>query len=86
VFADRLVGMAHERGIAVLVWTVDEPAWMNRLLDAGADGVITDRPDLLREVMLSRGVWVSPPVTPARGTARASSGPAGPAGRGCAGG
>lgn len=55
--ADRLVQMGAELGVRVLVWTVNEPALMHRLLDVGVDGVITDRPDLLREVLVARGQW-----------------------------
>ncbi len=54
VFADRVVAMAHELGARVLVWTVNGPVVMQRLLDAGVDGIITDRPDLLREVLAGR--------------------------------
>jgi len=57
VFAERFVSMARERGIEVLVWTVDDPPLMHRLLDAGVDGIITDRPDLLREVLIARRAW-----------------------------
>lgn len=55
--AERLVQMAADLGVRVLAWTVDEPALMHRLLDLGVDGVITDRPDLLREVLVRRGQW-----------------------------
>ena len=79
VFAERLVAMAADLGVRVLVWTVDDPALMHRLLDEGVDGVITDRPDLLREVLVARDAWTAP--QPAGG----AIGPAGPAGPGGAG-
>jgi glycerophosphoryl diester phosphodiesterase len=60
VFVERLVAGAHRIGVRVVVWTVDDPATMSRLLDAGVDGIITDRPDLLREVLISRGQWHAP--------------------------
>ncbi len=63
VFADRLVGMSHEIGVEVVTWTVDDPAVMRTLLDAGVDAIITDRPDVLREVLISRRQW-SPMTAP----------------------
>jgi glycerophosphoryl diester phosphodiesterase len=59
IFDQRIVAGAHERGIRVLVWTVDVPAEMHRLFDVGVDGIITDRPDLLREVLIARGTWTT---------------------------
>ncbi|MEY2931811.1 MAG: hypothetical protein RL033_2560 [Pseudomonadota bacterium] len=50
----RLLEAAHQRGVAVHVWTIDEPAEMNRLLDAGVDGLMSDDPDRLLEVMRTR--------------------------------
>jgi len=47
----RFIAMAHRKGLAVHVWTVDDPADMRLLLDRGADGVQTDRPDLLAELL-----------------------------------
>ncbi len=60
VHSERVIARAHDLGIRVVVWTVDEPATMRSLLDAGVDGIITDRPDLLREVLVSRGQWARP--------------------------
>jgi glycerophosphoryl diester phosphodiesterase len=61
VHSERVIDRAHELGIRVVVWTVDDPATMRALLDAGVDGIITDRPDVLREVLVARGQWVRPP-------------------------
>jgi glycerophosphoryl diester phosphodiesterase len=60
ILAERMISMAHEAGLKVIVWTVNDPFEMKRLLDQGVDGVITDRPDLLRAVMTQRGVWPRP--------------------------
>jgi glycerophosphoryl diester phosphodiesterase len=57
IFVERLVAMSHDIGIRVVTWTVDEPVVMRRLLDAGVDAIITDRPDVLREVLVSRDQW-----------------------------
>ncbi len=60
VFRDDLVMRAHDAGVRVVVWTVNDTDTMNRLLDHGVDGIISDRPDLLREVLISRGQWHTP--------------------------
>jgi glycerophosphoryl diester phosphodiesterase len=50
------VAEAHALGLKVLPWTVNEPGQIGRMLDLGADGLITDRPDLARRVMAERGM------------------------------
>ncbi|MFO7634224.1 MAG: glycerophosphodiester phosphodiesterase family protein [Caldilinea sp.] len=45
--SQALLDEAHELGLTVIPWTVNEPADMQRLIEMGVDGLITDRPDLL---------------------------------------
>ena len=47
---------AHDHGLAVHVWTIDDAAEMERLLDLGVDGVMTDRPSVLEPILQRRGV------------------------------
>jgi glycerophosphoryl diester phosphodiesterase len=62
-----LVADAHDSGLAVIPWTIDDPATMASLMDAGVDGIITDYPDRLRELMAERGLRLPKPVRKARG-------------------
>lgn len=53
----RLLDTAQQLGIAVHVWTIDDESQMHELLDAGVDGIMTDRTRVLREVFTQRGMW-----------------------------
>jgi len=46
-----LCAEAHHRGLAVYVWTVDDVPTMRRLAAAGVDGIMTNNPERLREVV-----------------------------------
>ncbi len=59
----RLIRAFHARGLAVHIWTVDDLATMKRLLDWGVDGIVTDRPDRLADLLSERGTR---PPAPAR--------------------
>jgi glycerophosphoryl diester phosphodiesterase len=54
----ELVADAHERGLRVTVWTVNDPAAMAAFIDLGVDGIVTDYPDRARIVLESRGLPV----------------------------
>lgn len=55
VVDDRLVAAAHAHGLAVHVWTVDDAAEMEQLVDVGVDGVMSDTPSVLVRVLQARG-------------------------------
>ena len=48
---------AHALGLAVHVWTINDKAEMARLLDLGADGIMTDQVSVLRDVLAERDQW-----------------------------
>jgi glycerophosphoryl diester phosphodiesterase len=56
VVTKDFVARAHANGLAVHVWTINDRAEMERLIDLGVDGVMTDRPTLLEAVLRERGV------------------------------
>jgi glycerophosphoryl diester phosphodiesterase len=61
-----LVSESHALGLKVVVWTVNQEADMARLIEMGVDGIISDRPDLLRETAAEKGIALPAgfPVTP----------------------
>lgn len=60
---ESAVRAAQSLGLKVMPWTVNEPADMRRLLDWKVDGIITDFPDRLRDVMRERGMALPQGVT-----------------------
>ena len=58
----RSIAEAHQLGLPVIVWTVNRPEEMARLIDMGADGIISDRPDLLRVEAARKGIPLPAPA------------------------
>lgn len=57
----QMVDKAHQAGMKVIPWTVDDTPTMNKLINDGADGLITDYPDRLRQVMARHGFKLPKP-------------------------
>mgnify|MGYP006204389077 CR=1 FL=1 len=57
VVTPAFVRRCHAAGLHVHVWTINERDEMNRLLDLGVDGIMTDQADVLAQVMDERGFW-----------------------------
>ena len=62
----ELIAEAHALGLLVVVWTVNKPEDMTRMIELGVDGIISDRPDLLRQVAGEKGIALptGTPVAP----------------------
>jgi glycerophosphoryl diester phosphodiesterase len=54
ILTPRLIRDLHHQGVHVHVWTVNDPADMDRLLDWGVDGIVSDRPDVLARILERR--------------------------------
>ncbi|WP_326813635.1 MULTISPECIES: glycerophosphodiester phosphodiesterase family protein [unclassified Streptomyces] len=52
----KMISEAHERGLKVIPWTCDDPATIEALMDMGIDGIITDYPNRVRDIMADRGM------------------------------
>lgn len=61
IVSRRFVRQAHRAGLPVKVWTVNDPADIRRLVAWGVDGIITDRPDIAREVIGRPAAAAGPP-------------------------
>jgi glycerophosphoryl diester phosphodiesterase len=45
--------------VSVYFWTINDPGQVQKLIDLGADGIMTDRPTMLREVLRNNNLWTS---------------------------
>lgn len=64
-YADEaMVAEAHARGLKVVPWTCDDMPTVAALMDAGVDGVITDYPNRVRQLMADRGLPLPRPYRP----------------------
>lgn len=61
--SEAMLREARRLGLPVVVWTVNDPAQVRKMLDLGVDGIISDRPDLVRRIMAERGMTL-PRATP----------------------
>lgn len=57
LITNRFIRTARKRGVQVHVWTVNERDEMEALLDMGVDGIMTDRPSLLKQILVRRNQW-----------------------------
>jgi glycerophosphoryl diester phosphodiesterase len=64
IVTERWVRAAHRAGLPVHVWTIDDAPTMKDLLDLGVDGIMTDRPRILLEVLATRNQPVPVPPGP----------------------
>ena len=55
-----VVRRAHAAGVHVHAWTVDRARHQRQMIDAGVDGIFTDRTDVLKDVLRERGLWEEP--------------------------
>jgi glycerophosphoryl diester phosphodiesterase len=67
--SEAMVRQAHARKLRVIPWTTNDPATIEALMDMGVDGIITDYPDRVRQIMADRGMRLPKSYKPRRGRA-----------------
>ena len=58
LITETFIQRVHSMGKVIHAWTINEPEEMNRLLDLGVDGIMTDKPQILKDVLVDRNEWV----------------------------
>jgi glycerophosphoryl diester phosphodiesterase len=56
VMTERFIREAHAKGLHVEPWTVDDPELMKQYIEWGVDGIMTDRPDVMMDVLKEMGL------------------------------
>jgi glycerophosphoryl diester phosphodiesterase len=65
VLSEKFIGRAHDAGLPVHVWTLNDVFSIRKAIALGVDGIISDEPVLLRSELMARGLWpADPPHTP----------------------
>jgi glycerophosphoryl diester phosphodiesterase len=54
----RFVNLVHEQNKKIHVWTVDSQDQMQSLINLGVDGIMTDRPSLLKDTLIKNNLWI----------------------------
>lgn len=57
LITETFIQRVHSMGKVIHAWTINEPDEMNRLLDLGVDGIMTDKPQVLKDVLVHRNQW-----------------------------
>lgn len=57
IVTPKTIDLVHKAGKKIHVWTIDDDTTMHRLISWGVDGIMTDRPELLKSVLRMRGMW-----------------------------
>jgi glycerophosphoryl diester phosphodiesterase len=57
VVTRRSIARAHQLGLQVHVWTIDDPIEIGQLLDLGVDGIMSDDTRALKDVFVARHLW-----------------------------
>ncbi|MDR2931210.1 MAG: glycerophosphodiester phosphodiesterase [Propionibacteriaceae bacterium] len=57
ILTQATIDRVHRIGKVIHVWTINDAAEMARLIDLGVDGIITDHPDLLKNVLIDHDLW-----------------------------
>ena len=57
IVSKKFINFVHEKNMKIHVWTVDSADKMQDLIDLGVDGIMTDRPSILREILIKNNLW-----------------------------